>query len=213
MATLDTKVTSLIDAPGRDQDDEDALIASLENEDDPSFNNLRERRLQQLHSEFQRTKAHRTLGHGTYDTITHEPEKTILDITTSTKHCVVHFFRADFHRCRIMHGHLSALAERHLEARFVCVDVDHVPFLVEKLKIRMLPCVIAFVDGKSIDRLIGFEGIGRGGDSFRTQELEVRLVSSGVLERIKMKKHDQPHDSGGQRRVTEEEDEDYDEWE
>lgn len=217
MTTLDTKVTSLLDAPNThntEDSDEDALIASLENEEnDPTFTHLREKRLHQLHAEFQRTKAHRNLGHGTYDTITHEPEKSILDITTSTAHCIVHFFRADFTRCRIMHSHLSALAERHLEARFVCVDVERVPFLVEKLKVRVLPCVIAFVGGKSVERIIGFEGVGKGGDGFRTQELEIRLVASGVLERVKMEKHEKPPGSESRRRVTQEEDEDYDEWE
>ena len=210
MAALDTKVTSVLDASRRDSDDEDGLIASLEEDDDPAFDHLRERRLQQLHSEMQRTKAQRTSGHGTYDTITHEPEKSVLDITTSEKLCVVHFFRADFRRCRIMDGHLSAMAERHLEARFVKVDVDHVPFLVERLKIRVLPCVIAFVGGKSVDRIIGFEGIGRGSDEFRTRDLELRLVNAGVLERVKMDKHDQPH---GSQNVTKEDEDDFDEWE
>lgn len=212
MAALDTKVRTLVDASRRDSDDEDALIASLEEDDDSALDTLREQRLQQLHGEMQRSRAQKTLGHGTYDTITQDPEKSILDITTSSKLCVVHFFRSDFRRCRIMDGHLSALAERHLEARFVKVDVDHVPFLVERLKVRVLPCVIAFVGGKSVDRVVGFEGVGRGDDSFRTRDLEVRLVTVGVLERVKMDKYDLPNGSESRDEVTKE-DEDYDEWE
>ena len=32
------------------------------------------------------------------------------------------------------------------------IDVDKAPFLVEKLNVQMLPCVIIFVDGIACDR-------------------------------------------------------------
>lgn len=225
MATLDPKVTTTLDASPHththshtteDPEDEDALIASLEAsaDDDPGLAHLREKRLQQLHTEFQRAKQQRTLGHGTYDTITDNPERSVLDITTSTNLCIVHFFRDDFRRCRIMDGHLASLAERHLETRFVRVNVDAVPFLVERLKVRVLPCVIGFVGGKSVERVIGFEGVGKGGDGFGTRELEVRLVGCGVLERVKMERGERKGGGGGDARVRrkEREDVDDDEW-
>jgi hypothetical protein len=34
-------------------------------------------------------------------------EKALMDVTTSTKLVVVHFFHPDFNRCRIMDGHLE----------------------------------------------------------------------------------------------------------
>lgn len=88
-------------------DDEDALLESLEREteNDPSISHLREQRLQQLHSDFNRAKQLKTEGYGTYEAIA--DEKRLLDVTTSTKRCVVHFFRPDFNRCRIMDGHLE----------------------------------------------------------------------------------------------------------
>lgn len=58
--------------------------------------------------------------------------------------------------------------------------------MVAKLKIQILPCVIAFVDGVGVDRIVGFEGLGGGelgndGDRFRTKDLEARLLATGVL--------------------------------
>lgn len=66
------------------------------------------------------------------------------------------------------------------------MNVDNAPFLVTKLKIQVLPCVIAFVDGVGADRIVGFEGLGGGelgndGDGFRTKDLEARLLAAGVL--------------------------------
>ena len=104
MSELDPKVASLVDHATRDDDsDEDALIAALE--DDSELDAFREQRLQQLHSEFDRARRLRANEHGTYTEI--KDEKALMDITTSTKLCVVHFFKPDFNRCRIMDTHLE----------------------------------------------------------------------------------------------------------
>lgn len=166
-------------------DDEDALLESLENdtEKDPSLAHLREARIQQLSSELKKSKQLRSEGFGSYDQI--KDEKRLMDITTSTRYCVVHFYKPDFNRCRIMDGHLSALAPVHLSTRFLRIDVEHAPFLVTKLNVKVLPCVIAFIGGVSADRIVGFEGVGYSEDTFKTGDLEKRLVGVGVLEKEK----------------------------
>jgi thioredoxin-like negative regulator of GroEL len=58
--------------------------------------------------------------------------------------------------------------------------------LVTKLKIQVLPCVIAFIDGVSVDRIIGFEGLGQRPDHFTTRDLEARLIRANVLSRQKV---------------------------
>lgn len=103
MAPLDAKVAAIVDAARDDDSDEDALIAELEN--DTELDAFRERRRQQLHEEFTRAQMLRTKEHGTYAEI--KEEKQLMDITTATKLCVVHFFKPDFHRCSIMDTHLE----------------------------------------------------------------------------------------------------------
>lgn len=212
MSGLDQRVASVIDqAPAaKDDQDEDALIDQLENDD--ALDAYREQRLQQLHSEFTRAKQMRNDEHGSYAEI--KDEKMLMDITTSTKLCVVHFWKSDFSRCHIMDSHLESLAPLHLDTRFVRINVEHAPFLVVKLKVQVLPCVIAFVDGVSTDRIVGFEGIGRGTDRFTTRELELRLLQSGVLVRPKVQDHThskEPFSTGNKSRKTDDEDED-DDW-
>ncbi|KAF7977461.1 hypothetical protein HWV62_3645 [Athelia sp. TMB] len=53
---------------------------------------------------------------------------------------------------------------------------------IEKLMIKVLPCVICFMDGVTKDRLIGFEELG-GGDAFETATLELRLSMCGVIQK------------------------------
>ena len=102
MASIDPVVSAVLDrnrAIGAEEEDEDELIAALE-EDDSSLAAFREQRLQQLHGEFSRAKDMRNSDHGTYAEI--KDEKKLMDITTSTKLCVVHFMKPDFTRCRVM---------------------------------------------------------------------------------------------------------------
>lgn len=90
------------------------------------------------------------------------------------------------------------------------MNVENAPFLVTKLRIQVLPCVIAFVDGVSVDRIVGFEGIGYTQDTFKTKDLETRLLSSGVLLRAKASENENIE---AQRRKTEAEDnDDDDDW-
>jgi hypothetical protein len=194
MANLDSHVASILDA--NNSDDEDALIASLE--DSPALDAFREQRIQQLHSEFTRAKAQKNEGFGNYTEI--KEEKALMDLTTSVKYAVVHFAKDDFARCGVMDGHLEvrtpsftwneihlwqALASKHFDTRFLKMNVENAPFLVTKLKIQVLPCVLAFVNGVSVDRIVGFEGLGYTQDTFKTKDLEARLLQSGVIQRAK----------------------------
>jgi len=91
------------------------------------------------------------------------------------------------------------------------MNVENAPFLVTRLKVQVLPCVIAFVNGVSVDRIIGFEGLGYTQDTFTTQDLEGRLLGSGVVQRAKA-----TDDAGvrfGVKKAQRAESYDDDEWE
>lgn len=201
MANLDAKVASLLDTA--QSDDEDELIASLE--DSPALDAFREQRIQQLHQELSRAKAQKNQGFGGYSEI--KEEKALMDLTTEVKYAVVHFAKDDFARCGVMDGHLEVnslrftphslpkqvnsqdylqeLAKKHFDTRFLKMNVENAPFLVTKLKVQVLPCVLCFIGGVSVDRIVGFEGLGYTPDNFTTKDLEGRLLSSGVVQRAK----------------------------
>jgi hypothetical protein len=169
---------SLVAAGGRTEDVADeALLDALDSFDDSAY---RSDRLQQLSREIKHQQ-HLSSGHGSYLEI--KDEKAVLEVTSTTDRCVVHFFHRDFARCEIMHRHMDTLAAKHIGTRFIKVDVEQVPFLVTRLEIRVLPCVIPFVKGIGKTRILGFEGLG--GDSFRTGTLEIVLQRSGVLQGLR----------------------------
>ena len=200
-----------------DDDDDDALFKSLENEDDSTY---RTQRIEQLNAEFARKGYHQSQTshdplyansnsnsnnfNSTYPTL--PDDKILLEFTTETHRCVIHFAHPDFARCRVMDEHLRELAVRHDDVRCARVDVRDVPFVVEKLNIRVLPCVIGFKDGMAVERVVGFEGLGVGGgggkqrqqldgvDQFSTLMLEKRLLWKGVLVKSKFSRREE---SGG----------------
>ena len=102
------------------------------------------------------------------------------------------------------------LALSHYEARILKINVDNCPFLVTRLGVQVLPCVIAFIDGVGADRIIGFEGLGRTPESFTTRDLEARLIRANVLARNKVTKEDERQRLRQRNPKQDEEDEDWD---
>jgi hypothetical protein len=54
------------------------------------------------------------------------------------------------------------------------------PFFSVKLGIKVLPCVIMFINGVAVDRIVGFDGLSSK-DDFPTTKLEQRLLEGGVI--------------------------------
>ncbi|KAG0332479.1 hypothetical protein BG004_001255 [Podila humilis] len=158
--------------------DDDELFEELEN-DDYGMASFREARIEEFKEEVAKRKLMAENEHGFYKDITDEKE--VMDITTKTKHCVIHFYHSDFRRCMIADKHLETLAKKNIKTRFVKIKVENAPFLVEKLQVKVLPCIIAFTDGVAVDRLVGFEELGNT-DNFSTAMLELRYKTAGVIE-------------------------------
>ncbi|KAF8974429.1 thioredoxin-like protein [Flammula alnicola] len=166
-----------------DDEDDDALFAELEEEiENDSNSSIREHGLQVLKAEMERMKHMQQNQHGRYAEITDEKE--VVRVSAHEPRCVVHFYHPKFKRCEIMDKHLTKLAPKYYNTRFFRVFVENIPWLVEKLVIKVLPCVICFVDGVAKDRLVGFEELGNE-DAFSTAVLELRLSQSGVLAKQK----------------------------
>ncbi|KAM5489029.1 hypothetical protein MaudMau93_003754 [Microsporum audouinii] len=207
---------------GEEEDEEDLLAALEAEEDDPNYRANRIKQLQSELSDTKSSAQHSNntafdvenseetslstgtdavvttmLNNSLYPTLPND--QSLLDFSTQIHRCVIHFFHPDFARCNIMDKHITTLAEAHNkrgkdDARFARVDVRNVPFIVEKLKIRVLPCVLGFIDGAVVERITGFEGLvdmnalmgkkgsGKGNsEDFKTSMLEFRLVQTGLL--------------------------------
>lgn len=149
--------------------------------DDPELERLHGERLEKMKEMKEKRSAMERKGHGTYEE--NVSEASFLEISTSTDKVVAHFSHPGFERCMIMDTHLKILASKYFDTRFVQVSVENAPFLVEKLQIRMLPCVICFQGGIAGERLIGFDALGKR-DDFETSTLENKLLGWNVIDPV-----------------------------
>jgi hypothetical protein len=211
--------------PAEDEDPDD-LLNELENEDDTAY---RVQRLQQLQSA---AKAAATSTKLDTAYITLPDDDSTLRFTTEHERAVVHFFHPDFARCATMDAHIREIAGKHSElgvdVAFGRADVQKCPFLVEKLGIRVLPCLLGFVKGVIKGRVTGFEGVNWEGSeegSVVTAAVEEKLVEWGVLkkrlveayeedeeesEEKKEKERDGRRGIKGRKQKVEDEDDDWD---
>lgn len=117
-------------------------------------------------------------GNGRVDVVS---EGEFLEIVTNTPHVLVHFFHHDFLRCKIMDKHFGILANKYARStRFIKVSAPDSPFFTEKLQVRTLPCLLSFVNGVAVDRVVGFDELG-GKDDFNTAVLEKRLALKSLV--------------------------------
>lgn len=108
-------------------------------------------------------------------------EEEFFHIVTKNEYAVCHFYHKDFNRCKIAEHHLKIVAHSHPECKFLQVDVDKSPFLVQKLLVVVLPTICMFKDGVKIDEINGFDDLG-GKDEFETVALTRRLARSKVVQ-------------------------------
>jgi hypothetical protein len=84
-------------------------------------------------------------------------------------------------RCKIVDKHLEILARKHLETKFVKLNVDRAPFITERLHIKVLPTIALLIDNIVKDKIVGFTDLGNH-DEFSTEILEWRLGKGGVID-------------------------------
>lgn len=163
-----------------DSDSDDEYLDGLD--DDPALNALRLRRLNEIKQEAERKAQNLSKGHGQYRTIYQD---NFLTECCSSDYVAVHFYHNDFERCKIMDHHLGIIAPSYLNCKFIRIDAEKSPFFVDKLKIRTLPTLIMFKDGKTVDRMTGFDGLvidKKDPDKWHTGRLVQWLSGTGAVE-------------------------------
>jgi thiol-disulfide isomerase/thioredoxin len=106
--------------------------------------------------------------------------KEFFNAAKKSNRMIVHFYRSVTPRCQIVDAHFERLCQTHLEARFVKIDAEKSPYLVEKLGIILMPTIVLIKDGKTEHAIHGFDEFG-GTDDFTTQDMAYVLATHKVL--------------------------------
>lgn len=106
--------------------------------------------------------------------------KEFFTIAKKSARVVCHFSRSVTPRCEIVDAHFEKLANQHVETRFIKIDVEKSPYLVEKLGIILIPTMVIIIDGKTNHSIRGFDEFG-GIDEFSTADMAHVLAGHGAI--------------------------------
>ncbi|KAJ8675830.1 hypothetical protein QAD02_011616 [Eretmocerus hayati] len=156
----------------------DSEIEKLDNLNIDDIDKLREQRLKDMKKLQQQKQLWLTLGHGEYSELSEEKE--FFETCKKSDKVVCHFYKNGTERCKIVDMHLNILCKKHIETKFVKLDVEKCPFLTGRLKIKVIPTIALVVDSKTKDYIIGFTDLGNC-DDFSTEVLEWRIAQPGAI--------------------------------
>ncbi|XP_035457649.1 thioredoxin domain-containing protein 9 [Spodoptera frugiperda] len=157
----------------------DSEIERLETMDSSDLEAIRQQRIAEMKKRAKAKQEWLANGHGEYTEI--DGEKEFFTVCNKSEHVVVHFYKSDSPRCKIVDMHLKVLAKKHVETRFVKLDVERAPFLSGRLKIRVIPTIGLVKENKTKDFIVGFTDLGNR-DDFSTEMLEWRIARSDIIE-------------------------------
>ena len=155
----------------------------LDDDKDPALEAIREARMKELRDKQRLHAENIAKGHGQYRTITQD--EFLPECASSSEFVAVHFFHQEFQRCTIMDHHLKLIAPQHTTCKFLRMDAEKAPFFVAKLQVKTLPTLLVFQNGKTIDRLTGFDGLAKDAtkpDEWHTGRLQEWLSQTGAIE-------------------------------
>jgi hypothetical protein len=166
-------------------------------DDEDALEQLRLKRIEQMKKQHLMQKQYKALGHGTYEELgggsmngnTSDIAKQFFQAAKESDRMIVHFYRPTTRYCDVFHAHLSKLAAKHPETRFLKINVEGcdqengngASFLVERLGVVVMPTVVLVKDRKAFHHIRGFDELG-GTEDFSTNTLAYVLGTHGVTD-------------------------------
>lgn len=172
------------DSASDDDVDIDELMNQLDKDEETNnvMSRYREQRMQEISEHLKKVskKASEDDNFGKLETITEE-SKLIKLTSQSNIPVIIHFQLPHFQKCQYMDQELAVLARRYLNSKFVRINVEDCPFLVEKLNIKVLPCVLGYINGLEKTRVVGFSKLGNDPMRFPPIALERLFLSERLI--------------------------------
>jgi len=159
------------------EDQVDNQMQKMENLDEDDLEGIRRKRVDDMKKMQARKQEWLANGHGEYREVLGEKE--FFKEMKGEERMVAHFYRDNW-PCKVMDKHLSVLSKAHIETKFVKINAEKSPYLVEKLKIFMLPTLALVKKEKVVEYIVGFDPFG-GTDDFPTSVVAQHLEAHGCV--------------------------------
>lgn len=108
-------------------------------------------------------------------------QKQFFENVKGSKHVICLFYTKTGKWTKPLQEHLTLIAQKHLECKFLCIEAEFAPFLIERLNIWMMPTLVLAKDNKVQTQLRGLDWVAPDG-KIDTEVLEKKLFEYGFLE-------------------------------
>jgi hypothetical protein len=173
-------------------------------DDTDALAQIRAKRLAELKAQHEQKQKWMAAGHGEYQELggggqnSSDVAKEFFAANKASENLVVHFYRPSTRLCDVFHAHLQKLAPKHLETRFVKINVENcdkegsgASFLVDRLGIVIMPTLLLVKNSRAIHHIRGFDELGSS-ENFSTNNLAFVLGVHGVLKRTEEEEDSPP---------------------
>lgn len=159
----------------------DQKIANLENVNltNDEIDEIHGRRMDELKKKAKQKEKWLANAHGSIHEL--HDQKLFFEHVKQSKHCICVFYSKNNTFCMTLIEHLTLLSRKHLECKFLQIEVQKAPFLMERLNIWMTPTLVCATNNKVSRHLRGLDWCAPDG-KIDTCVLEQRLYEFGFFE-------------------------------
>merc|ERR1712154_565520 len=157
----------------------DRTMDKISKMDEDDLEELRAKRLEDLKRKQMQRSKWLANNHGTIHELT--DQKQFFENVKSTKHVICLFYTKTGKFTKPLQEHLTLIARKHLECKFIEIEASYAPFLIERLNIWMMPTLVLAKDNKVQTQLRGLDWVSPNG-KIETLNLEQKLFEYGFLE-------------------------------
>jgi hypothetical protein len=165
-----------------DDSNTESLTDLLDTIDDEFLALHRQKRLQELQQEFNQIDYSLNQGVGLKDL---SKEHELMNYVTANDLVIIHFYQNNFPKCILVNNLINQLSQRHLGPLWLSINVKNCPFLVQKLQIKVLPCIAIYNRAILVKKILGYEFVENIPSNYipTVQDLETYLLKIGILTR------------------------------
>merc|ERR1711988_1151580 len=161
----------------------DDELARIDNMGEDDFEQIRKKRMEEMKAKQAEKVMWDRNDHGSLTKV--NDQKEFFDRCKKSKRVIALFSRDGQQWCNVIKQHLRLLAEGHKETKFIEVDAENSPFLVERLNVWMMPTIICIREGKVHAQFNGLHQIDPTG-KFKTGTVEWLLWNCEMLDETHM---------------------------